>query len=376
MTSKRTVSDQTPLFALSKSSLNKPILLVLFTLMGIGLVLVYSSSFIFATESFGDGLLFFKKQFVFTVLSIATLFGVAFIPFEWIRKATPLIWGAILILIVLTLIPGIGVRMGGASRWLQMPAGFRLEPSELLKIFLPFMLATVIFKSDKLSWGRLAFFLAPIVLLLKQPDFGSFAVSIFVIVTLLFIFGLKWRYVITGGGAVLTAFYFLVMTVDYRRARFMAYLDPWSDPEKGGYQVIQSLLSFYSGGIFGTGLGQGQSKLFFLPEAHTDFAFSVLGEETGFIGVAFVLILYAALMIRSFQIGTRVRDKYAQCVALGLSVVFSAMVLINIGVVLGLLPTKGLTLPFLSYGGSSLIAASILFGLLLNIDRTFNRVVR
>ncbi len=356
------------------SDLNKPMVLILFTLMGIGLVLVYSSSFIFATESFGDGLLFFKKQLLFTTCAIMALFLVAFIPFSWVKKLSPVIWVCILALIILTLIPGIGVRMGGASRWLQGPAGVRLEPSELLKIFLPFMLANIIFKSDsKTSWIKLILFLLPIFLLLKQPDFGSFAVSIFVLVTLLFIFGMKWRYIIFGSVSTVAAFYFLVMTVDYRRARFMSYLDPWSDPEKGGYQVIQSLLSFYSGGLFGTGLGQGQSKLFFLPEAHTDFAFSVLGEETGFIGVFFVMILYGALMVRSFQIGTKVKDKYAQCVAIGLSVVFTVMVLINMGVVLGLLPTKGLTLPFLSYGGSSLIAVSILFGLLLNIDRTFNR---
>jgi cell division protein FtsW len=192
-----------------------------------------------------------------------------------------------------------------------------------------------------------------------------------VIFSLLFIFGLHFFWVVSGAVLASASFHFLVMEVPYRKARIMAFLDPWSTIQAGGYQVIQSLLSFYSGGLTGAGLGQGQGKLYFLPEAHTDFIFSVLGEESGFIGVLCLFLIYGFLIVRSFQIASRIRDLRAQIMATGLCLVFTIQVLINLGVVFGLLPTKGLALPFLSYGGSSVIASSILFGLLLNIQRTY-----
>jgi cell division protein FtsW len=150
----------------------------------------------------------------------------------------------------------------------------------------------------------------------------------------------------------------------------MSFLDPWSDPERTGFQVIQSLLSFSSGGLFGVGLGEGQSKLFFLPEAHTDFTLAVLGEEVGFLGFLFILFMYGFLVLRGLQIAANTRDKFMSCVAYGLTVFFGLQVVTNVGVTLGLLPTKGLTLPFLSYGGSSIIVMGLLFGILLNIERS------
>jgi cell division protein FtsW len=213
---------------------------------------------------------------------------------------------------------------------------------------------------------------APLGLLLLQPDFGSLIICSTVLLTLLFCFGLKRRYIIGSLAVLIPLFYFMVIMVPYRRARILAFLDPWSDPGKGGFQVIQSLLSLYSGGLWGAGLGQGQGKLFFLPEAHTDFTLAVLGEEMGFAGVGFVLFLFTFLIFRGFQISAKAPSRFAQAVALGLTVAFSLQVIINMGVVMGLLPTKGLTLPFLSYGGSSLLINALCFGILLNIGRHSN----
>ena len=234
-------------------------------------------------------------------------------------------------------------------------------------------MATFIAK-DQQSWGnykwlvRGLILLTPLFILLMHPDFGSFFIISTVAFCILFVFGLSWQWIATGGLVAFPLFYFLVMNVPYRRARILAFMNPWSDSAHGGFQVIQSMLGLYSGGLTGVGLGRGQGKLFFLPEAHTDFTLSVLGEEVGFIGVFAVGLIYFYLVIRGFQIASSVKNVYARVVAIGLTLAFSFQVLINMAVVTALLPTKGLTLPFLSFGGSSLIAMGIMFGILLNIQ--------
>lgn len=354
--------------------LDRSILLLILTLVGIGVVLIYSSSFIFAIETRGDGLYFFKKQIVYALMGIVAMLTTSLLPIDLIKKYGYVGWLVFGFMVILTFIPGIGAKAGGATRWIRVGGGIYFEPSEFLKISLPLMLSHILYRfsesPNKLkSFLTLSLFFLPLPILLKQPDFGSFAVCSFVIFCTLFVYGLRWIWVISGAILASNAFYFLVFNVPYRKARVMAFLDPWSELARGGYQVIQSLLSFHTGGLLGAGLGEGQGKLFFLPEAHTDFIFSVLGEETGFLGVITVVFLFALLITRTFQIVVKIKDTQEQIIALGLSIVFAVQVLINLGVVLGLLPTKGLALPFLSYGGSSLIATCILFGLLLNIQR-------
>lgn len=353
---------------------SSPIFLSVLTLMGVGLVQVYSSSYIYAIEQFGDGLLFFQKQALFAAVAMTLLIVVSQVRFETIRNWGWILWGAAIIGLILTFVPGFASRAGGASRWLILPFGFRIEPSEFLKVFLSLFIATLSIRPETpmrfMPAGLLAvIFACPLALLLMQPDFGSFAIITLVVAIFLFVYGLKWRYFIAGLSLVVPAFYFLVMQVPYRRARVLSFMDPWSDPEQKGFQVIQSLLSFSSGGFTGVGLGQGQGKLFFLPEAHTDFTLAVLGEETGFIGFFVVMAIYGLLIVKGLQLATRTEDRYARGLAFGLTATFALNVFINVGVALGLLPTKGLTLPFLSYGGSSLFAMAILFGLLLNIER-------
>lgn len=341
------------------------------------MVQVYSSSFIFATETRGDGLFFIKRQAVFTLISIFVFLFFLFSPWKWIKSLGLMIWGVSVIGILLALHPAIGHSAGGAARWIDL-GFFKFEPSEVLKVSFPILMGFIF--THELHRDRLWDFLikttivfAPLPVLLHQPDFGTFTIYLLILMALLFMFGLKWRFIISALIVALPTFYFLVMSKPYRRARLMAFIDPWADPSKTGFQVIQSMLSFSSGGITGEGLGQGQGKLFFLPEAHTDFTLAVFGEEMGFVGFVILLLLYGFIIFRGFVIGINVADKFAKIVALGLTVLFSSQVLTNIGVVLGLLPTKGLTLPFLSYGGSSLVVTGMLFGILLNIEKTFLR---
>jgi cell division protein FtsW len=357
------------------SRLDRGLLLVIFALIGIGLVQVYSSSFIFAIESRGDALYFFKRQLVFSFIAVGVLLFTANVPFKWLERFGWLLWPVAAAGVVATMIPGFGVRAGGAARWLAIPGGGVFEPSELLKISLSLLLATFFSRRSEIlgqyEWpARAVLFGVPLFLVLRQPDFGTFFICCSVFIGVLFAFGLNWRVLVAAVGLALPSFYLLVMRVPYRRARILAFLDPWADPGQKGFQVIQSMLSFQSGGLFGQGLGQGQGKLFFLPEAHTDFTLAVLGEEMGFVGVLLVLSLYGYLVFRGLQMAARTERPYAKVLALGLSLTFGLSVFINAGVVMGLLPTKGLTLPFLSSGGSSLVMTCFLFGLLLNVERS------
>jgi cell division protein FtsW len=308
------------------------------------------------------------------------MIATASVPFRWIEKFGWLLWPVAAVGIVGTMIPSFGVRAGGAARWLLIPGLGVFEPSELLKISLSLLLATYFSRrTEQLGKyegpARALLLILPLFLVLRQPDFGTFFICSAVFIGVLFAFGLKWRYVIGAVSVAIPSFYFLVMKVPYRRARILAFLDPWADPEQKGFQVIQSMLSIQSGGLTGAGLGQGQGKLFFLPEAHTDFTLAVLGEEMGFLGILVVLALYGYLVFRGLQITTRTERPFAKVLALGLSLTFGLSVFINAGVVMGLLPTKGLTLPFLSSGGSSLVMSCFLFGLLLSVERADRQMI-
>lgn len=357
-----------------QSSESKNMALVVFALLGFGLIQVYSSSYIFAYEKHGDGFYFFMRQLAFVVVGLAALVSIWKMPPRWVEK-----WGVYLapiaiIALFLTIVPGIGVKVGGAKRWLPGIMGVRIEPCEIYKIALPFLLATFFaYDQDKLGrWKwvvRVTALGAPLLVFMLQPDFGSFTMCLLVIATVVFVFGFPWKYLAAVVLASAPLFYFLVISVPYRRARISAFIDPWQDPTGKGFQVIQSMLTFHSGGLGGAGLGDGQGKLFFLPEAHTDFTLAVLGEETGFIGFLILMCAYGYLVLRGLQISNRVESTFLRVLSLGLTVCFAYSVFINVGVVLGLLPTKGLTLPFLSYGGASLVMSCVLFGILLNIHK-------
>jgi cell division protein FtsW len=358
-----------------ENSQSHSLIITSLVLIALGLIQVYSSSFIFSIETYDDGLYFFKRQCLFAFLGITTLFIIANVNEKVIKFFGLLIFFLSSIGVILTLIPGIGVKVGGAHRWLSLPMGFRFEPSEMLKYSFGFLLSYIImlYFKNRLSIKRLAILggvlLLPLLSLLLQPDFGTFIILSSLIFCVLFVYGLSWKYIISLFSMVIVAVYFLVINVPYRLARIEAFLDPWANQSESGFQVIQSLLSFYSGGFWGKGLGFGQGKLFFLPEAHTDFTLAVLGEELGFIGVCFLFLLYIFIFYKGLQISLRAESPFYHSLALSITMVFSISVLINIGVALGLLPPKGLTLPFISYGGSSLVSTCFGVGVLINIER-------
>lgn len=340
----------------------------------LGLTMVYSASGVLAREKFQDSTLFLKKEALAAGLGLVGLLVAKTIPLEYYRKGAYPLFGISLVLLVLVLLPGIGARIGGAQRWLKFgPLSF--QPSELAKLALILFLAHVLARKKEKIRVFLIGFVPPIVLsgmlialILAGSDLGNAAVLAVTVFFLMFVAGARPSYLFSEILLALPAFYFLVAGVGYRKQRILAFLNPW-DYEKGaGFQIIQSYVGFHTGGLFGQGLGEGKQKLFYLPEAHTDFIFSVVGEELGLVGTLAVILLLLVWLFRAFSVAWRAPDLFSSYLALGIGILFGLQVVFNIGVVTGLLPTKGLTLPFLSYGGSAMVIALICVGILLNIS--------
>jgi cell division protein FtsW len=350
------------------------IMLMAIALTCFGVVMVYSASNIMAAKRFHDGFFFLKRQGLFALLGFALMLGTMRINYQFWRKlAVPILLGCI-VLLVLVLIPGIGGTAGGASRWIRLP-GFNLQPSEIAKIALiMYMAYSLDRKQDKikqLGAGFVSYMLILVVmlgLLLKQPDMGSALTLAAVAIIMLFAAGARLVHIISIFLLSLPFLYFLVMNVAYRKRRILAFLDPWQDPQNSGFQIIQSWLALGTGGVFGQGLGEGKQKLFYLPEAHTDFILAVVGEELGFLGVIVIVGMFFLLVQRAMRIAVAAPDTFGRFLALGIAVLFGIEASVNMGVVTGLLPTKGLALPFISYGGSSLLISLFCVGILLNIS--------
>ena len=352
-----------------------PILLLsTLALVGFGIVMVYSASFPVGTERMGDPYHFLKKQAVAAALGIGLLvFGARMNYRYWQPLALPLLFGSI-VLLFLVFVPGLRQQIGGAYRWLKI-YGFSFQPSELAKLALVIYLARSMTKKegrmDRFTVGFLPFVMVLAILfplVLKQPDFGTGVLFIALVFFMLFVAGTPLRFL---GGALLAAAPILVyvaVKAEYRWERIVIFLDPWKDSGKAGFQIIQSFLAFGAGKVFGVGLGEGKQKLFYLPEIHTDFIFSVIGEELGLVGVTIVIALFLLLVIRGFQSCFRAPDRFGTYLSLGITVLIAFQALLNMGVVMGLLPTKGSTLPFISYGGTSLMMNLMAVGILLNVQ--------
>ncbi len=357
-----------------KREVDTTLLLISLSLTCIGVVMVYSSSAIMAAERFHDGFYFLKRQLAYALVGFALMaFATYFNYHNWRRVAVAGLFGSI-VLLALIFVPGLGVRVGGAVRWLQLP-GITLQPAELVKLALVLYLAhSLTRKKEKvrsLSRGYLPYMIILGLLLgilLKQPDLGSAMIIAGVALSMLIVAGVRWRYILPTLLMSLPILYLLVMQVDYRRRRILAFLDPWEDPFDSGFQIIQSLVAFGKGGVLGQGLGIGEQKLFYLPEAHTDFIFSVIGEELGLVGVLVVAALFLLLVLCGIRIALQCQDPYGRNLAFGLSLLLGLEAFVNLAVCMGLLPTKGLALPFISYGGTSLVVCLVAIGILLNIS--------
>jgi cell division protein FtsW len=277
--------------------------------------------------------------------------------------------------LVIVLLPMIGTSVKGARRWLKLGT-YTLQPAELIKVGVLLYLAHYLAKKGDRIEMFTSGFLPPLVvigavvgLILLEPDLGTAAVIGLVTMGLLFAGGARLGHLAMIGVGAIGALYLLIAGVGYRRQRMLSFLDPWSDPEGTGFQVIQSYLALGGGGLFGVGLGEGRQKLFFLPEPHTDFVLSMLGEELGFLGAGIVVLLLALFVIKGFMIALAAEDPFGRYLALGVSFLVAFHTLINVGAISGLIPTKGLPLPFLSYGGSSLVVNMIGTGMLISVSR-------
>ena len=351
-----------------------PILLLsTLVLVGFGIVMVYSASFAVADQRMGDPYHFLKKQAVAAVLGILLLILAARMNYHlWQALSLPLLLASVVLLGALIL-PGMRHEIGGSSRWLKI-ASFSFQPAELAKLALVIYLARSLTKKE----GRMKDFTvgflphiivlgALFVLVLKQPDFGTGVLFAALVFIMLFAAGTRLVFLAGALAPAIPVLAYLAMRADYRWERIVAFWDPWKDPGGAGFQIIQSFLAFGAGKVFGVGLGEGRQKLFYLPEVHTDFIFSVVGEELGLVGVTLLTALFAVLIIRGFQICFRARDPFGIYLSLGITVLIAIQTLLNMGVVMGLLPTKGSTLPFISYGGTSLMVNLMAVGILLNI---------
>ncbi len=357
-----------------RNSYDLVLLLTTLALMGIGLVMLYSSSSIMAQQRYGDSMYFVKKQMLFALIGIAVLIVSKNLPFGVYRRLVYIILGVSLLSLIIVLLPQVGHRVGGARRWLRF-GPISMQPAEFAKlaliIYISYSLAKKGDRVQEFSIGYLPHLLVSalfIGLVVMQPDLGTAVTFAALVFLLLFVGGVRSRYLLATGIAVIPLLGLAIAQTSYRLERLLAFLNPWRDPSDSSFQLLHSLLALGSGGPLGVGLGSGQQKLFYLPEAHTDFILAVIGEETGLVGVSFVLLLYGLMVYKGIKIALRAPNRYGTYLAFGLTMVIGLQALINGAVVMGLLPTKGLPLPFISYGGSSLLSNLAAIGILLNIS--------
>ena len=354
-----------------------PVLFGVFVaLMSLGLVMVFSSTIAMGDQELSTHTAKFWKQSIHMVAGVFVAILVAMIPvWVWQKLSLPMLIGSLALLVVLLLI---GTEVNGSRRWIVL-AGFRLQPAELAKLAMVLYAASYLTRKQaeiqKFSKGivNLAVVMAILGgLLLLQPDFGSFVVITFSVGLMMFLGGIRVTHTLLCLGVVGVAMFLMVTTSSYRLQRVMTFLDPWQDPYGAGFQLTQALIAIGRGEIFGVGLGASIQKLYYLPHAHNDFILAVIGEELGLVGILFVIGLYGVLLHRALVISRAaelVGRIYAARLAQGIGFLLVFQAVINIGVNLGALPTKGLTLPFISYGGSSMLICCAAIGMLFGVDR-------
>jgi len=358
-----------------RSGSDGSVLAVAVVLALIGLVMVYSASAVVAGNRFQDSSYFLKRQGAWLAVGFLLLHVASRLDYTvWRQLALPIL-AVTTVLLIAVLLPSLGVLVKGARRWLRL-GPIVLQPAEAAKLAVVLVLARYLARREGKVADVSTGLVMPVLvvgllggLLMLQPDLGSAVVIGLATLGLLFLGGARLTH-LTGlvlltvpvGAA-------LILGSSYRRQRLMTFLEPWKDPTDAGFQVTQSYLAFGSGGLFGVGLGEGKQKLFFLPEAHTDFVLALAGEELGLLGTGAIMVLFAILVLKGFQIAGRARGPFGRYLALGITLLIGVQVLLNAGVVTGLLPTKGLTLPLVSYGGSSLVTSLLAVGILLSISR-------
>jgi len=344
-------------------------------LVSVGVVMVYSASAIIAADRFRDPYFFLKKQLFWAVLGFGCLWAAMTLNYRILERIMLPLLVVSLVLLVLVLVPPFSQEINGTRRWFRWgPVSF--QPAELAKFSLVVYLAHFLTRRREVVESFWLGLLPPLLvagsmagLVLLQPDMGSSLTLVVLVFCLLFLAGGRVRQMTLVAASALPLLAVAIYMAPYRLKRIMTFLDPWADPRGSGFQIIQSYLALGSGGLFGRGLGESKQKLFYLPEPHTDFVFAVLGEELGLLGAVSVIGLFGLLIWRGIRIGLGAPDPFGALLALGLTALLACQTLVNLGVVTGALPTKGLPLPFISFGGSALIMAMVSVGVLLNLSQ-------
>ncbi len=362
----------------SQSGWDKTLLMCITALMVIGLIMVYSASISYAERVMGNETYFAVRHFIYASLGLLAMFIVMRIPVSFWERSGPYLLLLSIVLLIAVLIPGIGSKVNGSARWIKLGV-INLQPAEFVKIFMViYVSGYLIRKQNKLKNFTQGILMISIVvavigmLLLQEPDFGTVVVISITTFAMLFLSGVRFWHFLSILSAGVGGMIALTLMSPYRVQRVTSFLDPWADPFNSGFQLTQALIAFGRGEWFGVGLGASIQKMFYLPAAYTDFILAVLAEELGLFAVLGVMALYAVLVTQSFRIARQAEQRgnaYAARLAQGIGVLFGIQVMINMGVNMGVLPTKGLTLPFISYGGSSLLASFVAVGILLAISR-------
>jgi cell division protein FtsW len=352
----------------------RTLLIVTGTLLSLGVVMVYSASFVFAEKKFGTPTYFLQRHAIYLLAGCLALAITSLWDYHKLARHWPWLVGMSLVLLIAVMVPGLGVRINGARRWFML-AGITFQPSEAVK---PLMIAGlagwIVHAREKIStfkWGFLpgaGLLGATVVLVALEPDLGSAGLLTCVLGSLLFVGGVRLKYALPAIGMALPLGAIVAYSkLDYIQKRIHEWASGQSDPLRSGYQITQAMMAQGSGGVLGAGLGQGHSKLLFLPEAHNDFIFALIGEELGLIGTLSLLTLFALFVIQGWRVARRAPDMLGTLIALGVTIFIGLQSAINIAVVTHSMPTKGISLPLVSYGGSSLIFTLAAVGLLLNV---------
>ncbi len=341
-----------------------------------GVLMIYSSSYIWAEYKFNDPYKFLKSQLIFLILGYIIMFIVSKINYQKYQKYSNIIFGICFILLVLVLIPGIGTVRNGSRSWFGI-GGFGIQPSEFTKLGLIIFTSKYLKNNNKelrdIKKGVLPILIVLMLvfgLIMLQPDFGTGVVIVISIVALLFVSGVKMNFFIKIGLLGLVGVVVLIIIAPYRMERIVSFLNPWSDPLGSGFQIIQSMYAIGPGGLLGLGFGNSIQKHFYLPEPQTDFIFSIISEEFGFMGILIVSSLFITIIYQGIKISMKCEDAFGKYLAFGITFSLAFQTLLNLMVVVGLIPVTGITLPFLSYGGSSLLITLLSMGILLNISKS------